>query len=66
MKSISQLSISQAAAPKQPQLSTLETMSSNTGMGSQTNSKKLYAVQTIETFENATKIARLLTLPHNE
>ena len=34
MKSMSQLSISQAAAPKKMKLSTVETLSSNTDMGS--------------------------------
>jgi len=39
MKSMSQLSISQAAAPKKAKLSTVETLSSNTDMGSETNSQ---------------------------
>jgi len=41
MKSMSQLSISQAAGRKKAKLSTVETMSPNTGMGSQTNSQNI-------------------------
>jgi hypothetical protein len=60
MKSMSQLSISQAVVSKKTKHSIVETVSSNTGIGSQKTHNIILCVN-IEIFENATKTASALT-----